>query len=303
MGYAAELTLVAPRNKPNKMKTYTFEKTTSKNVLKVVDQDGDWTHYYHKPTKTYLRAVNYILHTGFTKGQRFEEFLKNNSKTEIESKLKRSVEKGDKVHQFIRYLFENKGRANRGTKMRSEETRELELLTNDEWNCILSLGNFWEKHKPILLVHEFTIFNLKEKFAGTGDAILKLTEKCEIKSCPCKDLVGKLGLFDWKSGSGIWDDQGPQIAAYSHGENITKKIDYTAILRLGTRHIQTNGYEFVPYNVAETEKHWQEFLAAKTISNASYRPFDPKKEIYDIPEEIKILIQTEKTKANKRPKK
>ncbi len=286
-----------------KMKTYTLDKTTNKNILKLVDQNGDWTHYYHKPTKTYLRAVNYILRTGFTKGPRFEEFLKNNSKEEIENKFKRSGEKGDKVHQLIRYLFENRGKADRGLKMRSEETGELELLTNEEWNCVLSFGNFWNKHKPILLAYEFTIFNLEQGFAGTGDAILKLTQKCDIKSCPCNDLVGKTGLFDWKSGSGIWDEQGPQIAAYSHGENIARKMDYTAILRLGTKHKQTSGYELEPYNAEETRNHWKEFLAAMIISDATYKPFDPQKEIYDVPEEIKILIQTEKVKANKKLKK
>jgi hypothetical protein len=279
------------------MKTYTFEQTTDKKAQRVVDQNGDWTHYFYKPKKLYLRAVNYILNTGFAKGQRFNEFLKNNSKEEIERKLKTTGEKGDKVHQFIRYMFEHKGKAGRYTKMRNDETGKLEMLTSDEWNCILSFTNFWNKHKAVLLAHEFTIFNLEHGFAGTGDAILKITQKCEVKSCPCNKLVGKMGLFDWKSGGGIWDDQGPQIAAYSHGDNLAQKIDYTAILRLGTRHKTTNGYEFEPYETEETENHWQEFLAAIKISNASYRPFDPKKEIYDIPEKVNITITKEKVKA------
>lgn len=286
------------------MKNYNYEKTTDKDILKVVDQNGDWTHYLHIPSNTYLRAVNYILKTGYTKGIRFEEYLKSHSKEEVERKLQKAGERGDKVHQYIRFLFEQKPvkgyiTADREAKMRSEETGELEQLNNDEWACVLSFLNFWEKHELVLIKHEFTSYSLKHGFAGTGDAIIILTKKCDVKTCPCDKLVGKIGLYDWKSGAGIWDDQGPQTAAYTKGENIKdilkgRKIGYTAILRLGTSHVKTNGYELKPYDNKETQKHWKEFRAAKVISDASYKPFNPEKEIVDIPDKVKIKIKKEK---------
>lgn len=281
------------------MKTYTLEKTNSKKLFRVVDTNGNWTHYYHKPTDEYLRAVNYILKTGFTKGERFEEHLKNGEKAELERKLKLAGERGDRIHDMISYILTNKGKADMQTPVFNEETLQQELLNMDEWKCILAFQEFWNRHEPILIDYEFPTWNLNHGFAGTGDALLILTKKCDDKYCKCNKLIGKIGLYDWKSGRGIWEDQGPQTSAYSKGENLDHPVDYTAILRLGTR--TRRGYEFEPYNKKQTEIHWKEFLAAIQISDATYRPFDSKK-IYDIPEKVNIKIKRFK-KVSKKPKK
>ena len=115
-------------------------------------------------------------------------------------------------------------------------------------------------------------------------------------------------MLDWKSGSGIWNDHGPQIAAYSKAPSLKevigkRKIEYTANLRLGTKHIKTNGYEFKIYDKKETNEHWKEFLAAKTIANANYKGFDPEKEIYEIPDRIQIKIKKEVKSSKKGRKK
>lgn len=288
------------------MRTFTNKRTNCKELFRVVDEKGNWNHYYHKPSKTYLRAVSYILSVGYAKGDRFENYLKNGSKEEIDRKFLLAGEKGDKVHDFIAYLFNHRGQAHRGIKMLNEETLQKEMLTPEEWSCIISFQEFWKRHEPVLVAYEFSIYNLKHGFGGTGDAILILTKKCEDKFCPCNKLVGKLGLFDWKSGAGVWNSFGAQLAFYANGENISnyirkfgKEIDYTAILRLGTRH--TKGYELRTYNKLMTEIHWGEALASIRISNASYRPFDPKRDVYDVPDNISIVIR--KTLKKQRPRK
>jgi len=281
------------------MKNYTLEKTRSKKLFRVVDVSGNWSHYYYKPTKEYLRAVNYILKTGFTKGERFEEHLKNGNKEELERKLKLAGERGDRLHDMISYILSNKGKANIKTPVFNEETLQQELLNMNEWKCILAFQEFWKRHKPMLVDYEFPVWNLKHGFAGTGDALLILTKKCDDKYCKCNKFIGKIGLIDWKSGKGIWEDQGPQTSAYSKGENLDP-IDYTAILRIGTK--TKRGYEFEPYNKKQTEIHWKEFLAAIQISDATYRPFDSKK-IYDIPEKVEIKIKRFKKVVKKSKKK
>lgn len=276
------------------MQTYTYEKTNDPDLFRMVDRNGNWTHYYHKPSNTYLRAVNHILDTGYTKGKRYEMYLKNITAAEADQKLKDAGERGDKVHKFIEYLFSNRGKANRATEVYNSDTGNNEALTNDEWDCIIAFQNFWAAHKPTLLYYELPVYNLAHRYAGTTDAILILNKKCDNPRCTCGKFIGQVGLFDWKSSSGIRDENGAQVAAYSNTN--APKTSYTAILRIGTSH--KSGYELAIYNKAETDIHLQEFFAAITISNRDYKPFDPEKEIKSVPEKVEIDLtqKIEKTK-------
>ena len=289
------------------MKNYVFEKTRSRSLFRVVDEFGNWRHYFHKPSGLYLRATNYILHVGFNKGDRFMDYLIRSTPEEARKKLTMAGEKGNKIHNFITHLLINKGKATIRTRVWNRLTERDEMLTFQEWKCIVSFQHFWQQHKPILILFETPVFDLKRLYAGTPDAVLILTKVCGVKSCPCKKLVGKIGLFDWKSGAGIWDDYGPQNASYSNAESMKKmlkgrSIEYTAVLRLGTRHVKTNGYELKAYDKKETETHWKEFLASIVVANATYKPFDPSVDIYDIPEKISIKITREKLKVKNKKK-
>jgi hypothetical protein len=70
-----------------------------------------------------------------------------------------------------------------------------------------------------------------------------------VKVCKCETLVGKIGLWDWKTSSGIRAGYSAQTASYALSENIGqylpmgREIEYTAILRLGTAHEITKAYE------------------------------------------------------------
>lgn len=278
------------------MKNYTLEKTKSKDLFRVVDVNGNWENYFHKPSGRYLRAVNDILNKGYCKGKGFEIWLKTATKEEAEKKLKDAGERGDKVHKAIDFLFENKGKILRNTPIWNDDLQVEEKLAYDEWECIMAFHAFWEQHKPILLDHEYPAFNLAVGYAGTLDSRMILSQRCQNIKCSCAKLVGKIGIYDWKSSSGIRDQYGPQIASYAKAENV-EKYDYTAILRLGTNH--KIGYEFEVYNKEETERHFKEFLAAMTIAEANYKPFDPDKRICDIPEVISITLQAKHTKKSK----
>lgn len=298
------------------MKTYELRPTSNPELFRVVDRNGDWTTYFHQPTKTYLRAVNHILTTGYAKGPRFYEWLKSQTKEEAERILERAGERGDRIHQFIAKVLSGE-KMHRYSKVLAEDSQTEVSLANDEWDAILAWQSFWTRHEPKLIAYEMSVFNLKVGYAGTLDAILRITKECGNRYCPCKGLAGKLGLYDWKSSSGIRAEYGAQIAAYGASESLKKflgkhKLDYSAILRIGTNHKTTGGYELEVYNRKESQTHFKEFLAAVQIANAEYRPFDPDKEIYDIPDTLSMTVEREElnppkpakpTKAKRTPRK
>lgn len=278
------------------MKSYEFVKTDDKDLERVVDRNGDWTHYYYKPTNQYLRSVNFILDAGYAKGIGFIQYLKNKSADEIDRKLREAGDRGDAIHQFIKKILSGE-KVGRETQVLAEDNIMLRILSDDEWDAILSFQSFWNAHEPKLIVYEKAIYNLKDEYAGTLDGIIRLTKKCEVKTCRCNDLVEKVGLYDWKSGGGIWDSYGAQIASYGVAYNLRalalQKAEYTAILRIGTSHKTTGGYEFQPYDRQETNIHYKEFLAAKQIADANYKSFNPEKEIYEIPDTLNIKVERE----------
>ena len=265
------------------MKSYQLEPTFNPDLKRVVDIHGDWRFYYHSPSGRYLRAVNAILEEGYAKGPRFYAYLKTHSAEEIDRILSRAGDRGDAVHQFITMIFSHPKMPNRQTPV-AEDNGSLRLLTHDEWEAVLAFETFWKSHSPTLVDYEQSVANLNLGYAGTYDARLKITTPCGNDKCHCKRFIGKLGLFDWKTGGGIYSNYGAQLAAYWK----TTSADYTAILRLGTKH--RVGYEFQIYNRRESNKHFREFKAALQIANAEHKPFDPKKEIYEIPETLNLTI-------------
>lgn len=282
-------------------KTYELKPTDDKDLFRVVDREGDWTHYYHQPSKTYLRAVNFILESGYAKGARFYQYLKSKSADEADRILKAAGERSDRVHQAIRIILDT-GKIDRSLKVLGEDNATLISLSNDEWDCLLAFGEFWNRHECVLISGEKSVYTLSFGYAGTLDAIVRMTKECGVRYCPCKEYVGRLGLYDWKSSGGIYSNYGAQVAAYGAAFNATatEKLDYTAILRIGTNHKSTGGYEFEPYNSEETNRHWKEFLAAKQIGDAEYKPFTDA-EIVEIPEviELKKAVPPEEPKPEK----
>jgi hypothetical protein len=274
-------------------KTYSLEPTKHPDLFRNVDRDGNWKEYFHAPTKTYLRGVTTILDRGYAKTHAFYQYLLKTNPEEAERKLNAAGDKGDAVHQAIAGLLAT-GSFERNLQVLAGDNKNTRELSNDEWDCLLSFGEFWNRHKAVCLASEEAVFNLgpTAKYAGTLDALVILTQACGVKACSCDDFIGKIGLFDWKSGGGIYESYGAQVAAYACADNLTVKPDYTAILRVGTAHKTTGGYQLEIYDREETVKHFGEFIAAMTIDNATYKPFDPEKEIQDIPDSITLTLTT-----------
>lgn len=268
----------------------------------------------------YLRGATTILSKGYAKGAFFEEWLLKITPQERDEILHNAGERGDKVHRAIDNIlsYEMQPQDFQGTpeewaalkesgKMPVVIERELgvynrnikdyEPLSNKEWDDIITLNKFWAAHDPIILKTEMPTYNVAEGYAGTMDAILILTKACSVKTCKCDDLVGKIGLYDWKTASGIRPSYSAQLAAYTNADNIGeylptgRTIEYNAILRLGTQHKTTGGYEFKVYDLEAVANGMARFRGAKLIADYEYKPFDPAIDIEDIPDNASFMIE------------
>jgi hypothetical protein len=289
------------------MRTFEHRETKNPDIERVVDRDGNWEHYFHIPSKTYLRGVTSILKKGYAKGQGFYQFLSRHTEAERDEILAKAGEKGDKVHRTIDLMLSADGRTviDRDTLVMNRETQMEERLSNGEWDALLSFARFWNAHDPEIFFSEATLYSLEGRYAGTSDACLRLRKSCGVKTCKCEALVGKIGIFDWKTGSGIWPEYTAQCAAYAMADNIKEylpkkaAIDYTAIVRLGTAHKTTGGYELKP--TFDIGIDYLRFIAASEIANYEWPDFDPGK-IEEIPDEIAITAQRAVIAAPEKPK-
>lgn len=278
------------------MKTYTLGKTDTPGLYRVVNLEGDWNHYYDEPSKIYLRAVNYILRSGYAKGPGFFNAALKSTPEEWEKKLTEAGDRGDAIHQIIKRALDGE-KINRFSKVLAENNIDYRPLQNHEWEAILAWGAFWAAHDMALIVSERSVRNLKEGYAGTLDCLARVRKSCGSRSCVCKDFTGKIVALDWKSGSGIWPEYHSQNTSYVHAiESDSQnpfhglKIEGEAVVRIGTQH-QNGGYQAEWRDREGMKGAWARFLAARTIHDESYKPFDPEKEIYDIPEILDLEIQ------------
>ena len=281
------------------MKTYELKETKDPDIFRVVDREGNWENYFVKSLNAYLRGVTTILNGGYAKGAFFDQWLSQHTADERDAILKAAGEKGDKVHRAIDLILSAKGKfaLDATTGILNRETGDHEPLSAQEWDCMLAFESFWGAHAPVVLVSEATLYNLGSGYAGTADAILILTKACGVKACRCEELVGQVGLYDWKTSGGIRASYSAQVAAYANASNIVQYLplgykapDYTAVLRLGTNHKTTGGYEFKAWDREATGEAFVRFCGARNIYEAEHKPFDPATDIQEIPDEVKFDV-------------
>lgn len=272
------------------MKNFQLLDTKDPDLKRLVDRDGEWKRYLHVPSGRYLDGVTTILSIGYPKGPGFEDWLVKNSEEEREAILSESSARGDQLHRLVDLLISGDQTVtiDRDTEVYAREAGEETRMTNRTWDNALTFARFWGLHLPVVIDSEKPVYSLEHGFAGTADAILTLTRACDVKSCPCEPLVGKPGVYDWKTSKKVYPDKFAQSAAYAKGENLPVMPEYAAVLALGSRAVLTGGYELKAAEGSALEKCWQQFLAAQRI--ADIRPFDPAKEIKEVPDSITIEI-------------
>lgn len=120
--------------------------------------------------------------------------------------------------------------------------------------CVAFL-NDWQ---PTVLLSEVTVAHRAHWWAGRLDLVAELPD-------------GRVGLFDWKTGSGVYAEAAFQLAAYAHAEFYSidgeeeiplPRIDFGACV-----HLSEFGYEVVPVDISDAT--YKTFRHIATVARAA----------------------------------
>jgi hypothetical protein len=199
------------------------------------------------PSYKFVPSVTWICEH-YPKGIAYYKWLANKGWDEAEALKEAAGDKGSKVHQAVALLIDGNSITMESAFV-NNRTNNLEPLTLEEYECILSFADWFKEAKPKIKVREFVVINEQENYAGTVDLL------CEIGD--------KLYIVDLKTSQYIWPSHELQVSAYKHAKmneatSFTDEISL-AILQLGYR-LNKRRFKFT-----EIKDKFVEFLAAKVI--------------------------------------
>lgn len=218
----------------------------------------------------------------YPKGIAFYKWLADKGWDEAEALKVSAGERGSKVHQATELLESLKDgeEMKMNIKLKNSTTEEMEEVSVDEWQAIISYSKWFNETKPEALAVELTVFNEKHEYAGTIDRIFRIN--------------GQIWVVDIKTSKTIWEEQVLQLSSYSNADVDYEALKITAdewknrknaILQIGYR-LNKNGYKFT-----EQEDKFDLFLTARKIwanENSESKP----KQI-----ELPLAIKLDKTKG------
>jgi len=238
------------------------------------------------PEIIWLPSVTWIKNYYYTSPY-LVRWIADKGLTESERIKKEAGTKGDKIHQATEQL-EKDGEIRIEDKFLNKETGQMEELTAEELEAVISYKDFIDDTNAEILANEMTVFS--EKYAGTLDRIFRIN--------------GQIYIIDLKSSQSIRKDMIIQLSAYSHTE-----IDYTglgitdeewkarklAVLQLG---YQKNSKK---YKFTEIEDRYDLFKLAYSVWQEENPDAKPKQR--DFPLVIKLQRSITNQKRVKKLKK
>lgn len=238
------------------------------------------------PEIIWLPSVTWIKNYYYTSPY-LVRWIADKGLTESERIKKEAGTKGDKIHQATEQL-EKDGEIRIEDKFLNKETGQMEELTAEELEAVISYKDFIDDTNAEILANEMTVFS--EKYAGTLDRIFRIN--------------GQIYIIDLKSSQSIRKDMIIQLSAYSHTE-----IDYTglgitdeewkarklAVLQLG---YQKNSKK---YKFTEIEDRYDLFELAYSVWQEENPDAKPKQK--DFPLVIKLQRSIANQKRVKKLKK
>lgn len=237
------------------MKIEIKEVNKEKGILQVTTTDERW---YIKETdgkRVFVPSVTWICDY-YPKGIAFYKWLANKGWDEAETIKMAAADKGSKVHQAIGLLLDGQ-EITYQTPLTNPDTKQLEEVTLEEYEAIMSFADWFKKVKPKILNKDFVVWG--DGYAGMVDLF------CEID--------GKGYIVDFKTSQYIWPSHTLQVSAYMMAMNENCNL---AILQLGYR------LNKAKYKFTEIENKYPEFLAAKTIWANENKGVEPKQRDYPL---------------------
>lgn len=239
------------------------------------------------PKYEFVPSVSWIA-SFYPKGIGFYKWLANTGWDEAEALKEAAGDKGSKVHYAIEDLLKGK-EIKINDKYLNPTTEEEEELTLEEYQCLMSFSEWFNKVKPEIIANELTAFNETEKYAGTIDLICRIDNQ--------------IWLIDLKTSQNIWAEHELQISAYSHLDINLEEIKISsdewknkklAILQIGYKRNKEN------WKFTEIKDKFDLFLSAKKIWGNETEGVEPPQKDYPLSLKLTNLVRSVKKKTDKK---
>lgn len=257
------------------MKKIIREIDEKRGIIQVTTADERWYIKEITNAKTglpeflYVPSVTWIA-GHYPKGIQFYKWLAEKGWDESQAIKSAAGDKGSKVHDAISAILRGE-EVRIDSKFMNRSTEELEELTLEECDAIISFVKWRDENKPVSISWDVTVFSEKYGYAGTIDYICKIGEIVYI--------------VDFKTSQQVWPEYELQISAYKkpidtaefNVEGFTEVGDiHLAILQIGYRKNKA-GYKW-----NEIEDKFPLFLAARQIWQNEASTDTPKQKDYPI---------------------
>jgi hypothetical protein len=239
-----------------KIETRVIDK--EKGIVQITTNDERW----YQIKDFFVPSVTWIA-GHYPKGVQFYKWLAEKGWDESQAIKQAAGDKGSKVHNACEDILRGKT-VKIDDKYLNRSTGEMEELSVEEYECLMSLVGWLNEVNPVIINGEYNVVNPEFGYAGTVDLKCKIGEE--------------IWLVDFKTGQNIWPEYELQVSAYRHAD---PQIQKTAILQLGYKR-NKNKYKFT-----EIEDKFPLFLAAKQIWQEECGNQSPSQK--DYPLEIKWI--------------
>lgn len=257
------------------MKKIIREVDEKRGIIQVTTADERW---YVKQTENpitklpefkYVPSVTWVA-GHYPKGIAFYKWLADKGWDESQALKSAAGDKGSKVHEAISNILAGI-EVRIDSKFINRTTEQLEELTLEECDAILSFVNWRNEVKPESIAWDVTVYSDKYNYAGSIDYICKID--------------GKVYIVDFKTSQQVWAEYELQVSAYKkpienaefNVEGFTEIGDIQlAILQIGYKRNKA-GYKW-----NEVEDKFPIFMAARTIWENEASKETPKQKDYPI---------------------
>lgn len=252
-----------------------YRKTKSPDIVQITTLDERWYRVtrqqkeHDAPSSTWLSSY-------YPKGIGFYKWLAAKGWDEAQAIKFAAGEKGSKVHQAVTLMLQGH-ELEMDAKIMHPDTNELEELSVEEWECLMSFKAFWQSLKmEFETVHVLAIdqvgYNEAYDYAGTLDLRLHLAN----------ENTAFNAIYDFKTGQHIWKDAELQINSYRNFPALGYEKDRMFICQLGYLKNKAG------WKLTEIYDKFHLFLAAREMWKEENEGKTPKQK--DYPQRLSIEV-------------
>lgn len=178
----------------------------------------------------FVPSVSWVC-SYYHKGEELMRWIGKRGWDEAEDIKAAAGTKGTKVHQAIGVLVHG-GTVLLDDSFENPKTGKSEPLSSEEYFCLMTFRDWFEKTRPEVLASEYTVWNEKKRYAGTVDLKVKID--------------GIVWIIDIKTSPSIWPSMELQLSAYKHADPTLPRSVKLAIIQVGYRKNKNQKYKFTP---------------------------------------------------------